>query len=146
MNAQRREMDSHLGPRIPVGRSTIPRVGASLPTSLHSCYLGTRPGIPLRCHMSRKQSSLACCCLHQCIERAVYKAQVEGASWAPFLPGKAIQMSIRSGLAVVHWQKVWKCSYGSTTQRVFIYIFFFFNHWSIVVLQYYFSFRYIEQH
>ena len=76
----------------------------------------------------------------------MYKVQVEGASWAPFLPGKAIQMSIRSGLAVVHWQKVWKCSYGSTTQRVFMYIFFFFNRWSIVVLQYYFSFRYIEQH
>ena len=44
-------MDSHPGQRIPMGRSAILRVGASLPTSLHSCSLGTRPGIPLRCHM-----------------------------------------------------------------------------------------------
>lgn len=50
VNAGRRKMDSHLGRTIPTGRSTIPRVVASLPTSRHNCSLGTRPGSPLTSH------------------------------------------------------------------------------------------------
>ncbi|KAB0375126.1 hypothetical protein FD755_013618 [Muntiacus reevesi] len=67
------------------------------------------PGDETR-HPSRmphvKEAELTgCCCLHQCLERAVYKVLAEGSSWAPCLPEKAIQMSIRSGLAAAHWQK-----------------------------------------
>lgn len=50
VNAGKRKMDSHLGQRIPMGRSTIPRVVASFPTSHHNCSLGTRSDIPLRSH------------------------------------------------------------------------------------------------
>ncbi|KAB0341148.1 hypothetical protein FD754_018074 [Muntiacus muntjak] len=67
------------------------------------------PGDETR-HPSRmphvKEAELTgCCCLHQCLERGVYKVLAEGSSWAPCLPEKAIQMSFRSGLAAAHWQK-----------------------------------------
>ncbi|KAM9714982.1 LOW QUALITY PROTEIN: ciliated left-right organizer metallopeptidase [Dama dama] len=63
----------------------------------------TRP--PSRMPHVKEAELTGCCCLHQCLQRAVYKVLAEGSSWAPCLPGKAIQMSIRSGLAAAHWQK-----------------------------------------
>ena len=117
-------MDSHLGRRIPMGRSTIPIVVASLPTSLHSCFLGTRSGIPLRSHTSRKQTPwpLLLTSVHR--EGSVQGAG-GGITLGPMPSRKGYSGGYQKWNSCSTLAKIWTCSYGSTIQCVLMFIKFF---------------------
>ncbi|KAK1338795.1 LOW QUALITY PROTEIN: hypothetical protein QTO34_019454 [Cnephaeus nilssonii] len=84
------------GAEIPMGRSTIPRVVASFPTSHHNCSLGTRH--PSQMPHLKEEELTGHCYLHQCTERGAYKVQLEGSPWVSCPPGKAIQIPGYYGL------------------------------------------------